>query len=278
MKNQRQLALDFQKLHHDDALFILPNAWDAGSAYIFEKAGYKSVATTSAGIAYSLGYADGEVITFDDLLRVIHQITRRISVPLSVDIERGYATTAHDVAANVRSVIEAGAVGINIEDGYPGNEPYLESVSEQVQKISHIAALKKELDIPFVINARTCTCLLQIGDEATRISSVIERCNAYASAGADCIFIPGALDQKTVATLVQQIDAPINILATPSFDDIEAMQTIGVRRLSLGSGPVRTAYATLISLASSIQNNHNLDSLFGHSFSYAEANHFFNTP
>lgn len=277
MNSQRQFALTFQKMHHDNSLFILPNAWDAGSAYIFEKAGYKAVATTSAGIAYSLGYADGEVITFDDVLRVVHQITRRISVPLSVDIERGYATTAHGVAANVRSVIEAGAVGINIEDGHPGDEPHLENVNKQIQKISHIAALKKELGIPFVINARTCSYLLKIGNEATRITSVIERCNAYVSAGADCIFIPGALDQKTVATLVQEIDAPINILATPAVDNIKAMQAIGVRRLSLGSAPVRTAYAALVDIASSIQDNHNLNSRFGHSFSYAEANNFFNT-
>ena len=209
MSTQQQQAARFQELHTRNALFILPNAWDAGSAKIFEKAGYEAIATTSAGIAYSLGYADGEIVTMEELLPVVRQIVKRTTVPLSVDIERGYGATPEEVTKNVRAIIAAGAVGINIEDGYPTDTPhaesYLEETALQVTKIEQLAALKNELEIPFVINARTCAYLLNIGDADTRLEKTIERCNAYAAAGADCIFIPAALDEATSSALVLRI-------------------------------------------------------------------------
>lgn len=279
MNTQQQQAARFQELHTRNALFILPNAWDAGSAKIFEEAGYEAIATTSAGIAYSLGYADGEIITMEELLSVVRQIAKRTTVPLSVDIERGYGTTPEEVTENVRAIIAAGAVGVNIEDGYPAAathaESYLEETNTQVAKIEQLAALKDELDIPFVINARTCAYLLSIGDNDTRLDATIERCNAYVAAGADCIFIPGKLDKATVTALTKAIAAPLNILASPAFNDIQELQNIGVRRISLGSGPVRATYAALMDIASAVQNKHDLSALFSHPFSYQKANEFF---
>lgn len=279
MNTQQQQAVRFQELHTRNELFILPNAWDAGSARIFEKAGYEAIATTSAGIAYSLGYADGEIITMEELLPVVRQIAKRTTVPLSVDIERGYGTTPEEVTANIRAIIAAGAVGINIEDGYPAaathGESYLEETNTQVAKIKQLAALKDELNIPFVINARTCAYLLSIGDNSTRLDATIERCNAYVEAGADCIFVPGRLDKETVTALTKNIAAPLNILASPAFNDVQELQKIGVRRISLGSGPVRATYAALMDIANTVYSKHDLSALFSHSFSYQKANEFF---
>lgn len=280
MKTQQQQAAIFQELHTRNKLFILPNAWDAGSAKIFEKVGYEAIATTSAGIAYSLGYADGEIITIQELLPVVRQIAKRTTVPLSVDMERGYGETPEEVTENVRAIIAAGAVGINIEDGYPAAaathaESYLEEINTQVAKIEQLAALKDELNIPFVINARSCAYWLGIGDNDSRLNATIERCNAYVTAGADCIFIPGVLDKTTVTALTNSIAAPLNIIANPAFNDIQELQKIGVRRLSLGSGPVRATYATLMDIANTVQNKHDLSALFTHPFSYQKANEFF---
>ena len=279
MNTQQQQAAHFQELHTRNELFILPNAWDAGSAKIFEKSGYKAIATTSAGIAYSLGYADGEVVTMEELLPVVRQIAKRTTVPLSVDIERGYGATPEEVTKNVRAIIAAGAVGINIEDGYPAAathaESYLEEITTQVAKIKQLAALKDELNIPFVINARTCAFWLDIGDNDSRLDATIERCNAYVAAGADCIFIPGKLDKETIAALTKAIAAPLNIIASPAFNDIQELQKIGIRRLSLGSGPVRATYAALMDIANTMQNKHDFSALFSHPFSYQKANEFF---
>ena len=163
-EHQITLARKFSRMHTDERMFILPNAWDGGSATVFEREGFQAIGTTSAGIAYSMGYPDGEKIAFADLLRVTGQIIDVINVPLSVDIERGYGSTIDDIKENVRKVIEAGAVGINIEDGHPGESPYLEELGRQVQIIRAIAELKQEMNIPFVINARTCVYLLPVCD------------------------------------------------------------------------------------------------------------------
>ena len=116
---QKQRAKEFQALHHNKEMLLLPNAWNAGSAKVFEKEGFKAVATTSAGIAFAMGYADGEIIDIEDLCLVSEQITRRISIPLSVDLERGYSNNPQEVKENVRKILKTGAVGINLEDGRP---------------------------------------------------------------------------------------------------------------------------------------------------------------
>ena len=231
---QLKLAQDFQALHHMDSMFVLPNVWNGGSAKVFDKQGFKAVATTSAGIAYAMGYPDGEAICFEDLVRLTKEITRVIDIPLSVDMERGYGDTPESIARNVQRIIEAGAVGINIEDGYTTDTPYLEDLDKQIKKIEAISKLKETLGIPFVINARTCAFWLKIGDDNTRLEKVIQRCNAFASAGADCVFIPGAMDRATVKTLSESIHAPINIIANPMFHDFKALSTLGIKRLSIG--------------------------------------------
>lgn len=270
---QKQRAKAFIALHKNKEMLLLPNAWNAGSAKVFEKQGFKAIATSSAGIAYSLGYSDGETIDINDLCVVSKQIAKRINIPLSIDLERGYGNKPEQVKENVRKILETGAVGINIEDGRPDGN--LDDLNLQLDKIKAIAKLKKELDLPFVINARTCVYWLNLGNEEEKLSLTIERCNAFLEAGADCVFVPGLLGKDTLIDLLANINGPINTIANPVYHDLNDLEQLGVSRLSLGSGPVRSVYAHLIKASNEILDNGDISSLLDHSFSYTEANQYF---
>jgi 2-methylisocitrate lyase-like PEP mutase family enzyme len=272
IEKQIELAKKFHQLHQEKQMLVLPNAWSAGSAIVFEKQGFNAVATTSAGIAYSLGYPDGEGIHFEDLCAVVKQITKRISIPLSVDFECGYGESVAEVKENAKKLILAGAVGINIEDGLPNGN--LNDLDFQLEKIESLVQLKEELGIPFVINARTCVYLLDVADDASKIATAIERGNAFAKSGADCVFIPGALSEEIVETLVSAIDAPLNIIANPLFNDFQKLNRIGVRRLSVGSGAVRSAFNHLIAIGDNLKKG-DISLMLNHQFSYKYANEFF---
>lgn len=157
-ERQKEKARIFSDMHKEDRMFILPNAWNAGSAYVFQKQGFKAVATSSAGIAYDLGRSDGENISFDDLLWIVEKIVSRVDIPLSVDFERGYSDLNEKIKENARRLLFAGAVGFNIEDGLPNGKLYPTDV--QVEKIKVLSQLKSELNMDFVINARTCIYLI----------------------------------------------------------------------------------------------------------------------
>ncbi len=269
---QKEKASIFMQMHKEDKMFVLPNAWNVGSAYVFEKQGFKAVATSSAGIAYDLGYPDGEDSSFDDLLWIIEKIANRIGVPLSVDFERGYAETGVEVKNNAQKLLLAGAVGFNIEDGLPDGT--LSPLDKQIEKIKAISKLKNELDINFVINARTCAYWLNVANEEEKLNIAIKRGNAFVEAGADCVFIPGAVDEETVSKLVKGINAPINIILNGKFNDFRKLEEIGVRRLSAGSSPVRYAYKKIIDMADNLYNG-NIAELLCNDFSYKQANNYF---
>ncbi|MBU5675273.1 isocitrate lyase/phosphoenolpyruvate mutase family protein [Alkaliphilus sp. MSJ-5] len=269
---QRELAKKFSNMHTDSRMFVLPNVWDAGSAYVFEKQGFRAVATSSAGVAYARGYPDGKDITIDDLALCVEQITRRIYVPLSVDFERGYGDNVAQIKDNARNLLCCGAVGFNIEDGR--SDGTLDELSYMLEKIKVIAELKEELGLDFVINARTCTYWLNVADENTKMQIALERGNAFRNAGADCVFIPGAMDEVTVTKLVKGIDAPLNIILNPIFHDFARLEKIGVRRLSVGSGPVRSVYHYLIDIADDLMNG-KAELMLNHPFAYGKANEYF---
>jgi len=273
MMSQIEKARKFRKLHEGDIL-LLPNAWSGGSAKIFEKQGFSAVGTTSAGIAYSLGYDDGEKINFDDVLRVTKEIVSAINIPLTVDIERGYGSSLETLNKNVQKIISLGAVGINIEDGLPESNS-VDSLLYFVDKIKTISELREKLNIPFVINARTDIYLLNTGEAEEMLEKTVERANAVKKAGADCIFIPGALNEETIVKLRTNINMPINIFVNDVFNDTEKLNQMGINRLSSGSAFVRTAFSKLIDVSENFING-DCQSMLSHNFSYVAANQYFN--
>lgn len=269
--DQVRLAKRFHDLHRAPDLLVLPNAWDAGSAVMFERAGFPAVGTTSAGIAYSLGYPDGQRLSFDELLAAQAAIARRLTVPLTVDVEAGYGSSPEEVAANVELVIAAGAVGVNVEDGRDGA---LADVALQVEVIAAVGELKARTGVPFVINARTDSYWLGLGDEASQLEESVRRGNAYLEAGADCVFVPGGFGSDVIATLVAEIDGPLNVIASPACPSPRELQELGVARLSTGSAPVRAALGLVRDIARALRGG-DLAWVRDVTLSYGEANALF---
>ncbi|EME73995.1 isocitrate lyase/phosphoenolpyruvate mutase family protein [Bacillus sonorensis] len=238
----------FQELHHQSAPFLLPNAWDAASARVFQRTGYKAIGTTSAGIAMSLGYADGENLPFETLLVALKTIVDSVDIPVSADIEAGYGTSPEEISENVRKVVSTGVVGINIEDGTGSPGQPLRDASLQADAIAAV----RQLDLPLFINARTDVYWLGIGDPAFRFQSAVKRANIYREAGADCIFIPGVDDIETIVRLRKGISGPLNVLAGSDTPSVKQLSDTGVERISCGSAPFRACLTLLNTISEEI--------------------------
>lgn len=262
----------FAALHKGPGMFILPNAWDIGSAVVYQNEGFKAVATSSAGVAYSLGQSDCQQIDFEDLLWVVRKMTSRVNIPVSVDFERGYADTAAEIKENARRLLLAGASGFNVEDGDPKGA--MGPVERQLMVIDVLKELKKELSLNFVINARTDAYWYNVADEDRKLSLSLERGRKYAEAGADCVFAAGPVDLPAVKRIVEEIPAPINILLNGKYHDFKELEKAGVRRLSIGSGPSRCIYEDLIHMADDLKEG-KCDSILDCKFTYGQANEYF---
>lgn len=236
--DQKAKADLFRALHHAPEILVLPNAWDAISARIVEAEGFPAIATSSAGVAGVLGYPDGQRIPRAEMLFLIGRIAATVSVPVTADVEAGY----DDPAATTRDLIKAGVVGLNLED-MVGHE--LIPLPRQLETIKTVIAAAKDAGVPIVLNARTDIFLARDGDEATRFDRAVERLNAFHAAGADCLFAPGVTDLETIARLVANLKAPLNILVTVGSLTVPDLQRLGVKRLSIGSGTSRVALAAL---------------------------------
>jgi len=222
-------AKSFAALHAGPKLLILPNAWDAGSARIIEAAGATAIATSSAAVAWSHGYADGQHLPFETLLATVREIAATVSVPVSADIEAAYADDAASAARTVGQVIDAGAVGINIEDGNGAPELL-------ARKIENLRAAADRAGVPLWVNARVDTYLRRLVPADRAYGETVRRAALYRAAGASSIFAPALVDHAALAALVKDVVLPLNVLAWPGLADAEALQAVGVRRLSAGSG------------------------------------------
>jgi 2-methylisocitrate lyase-like PEP mutase family enzyme len=241
IQGQARKAEQLRKLHGGGKILILANAWDVASARIFEDMGFPAIATTSAGIAASLGYPDGQLISRDEMLDVVGRIARSVRVPVTADLEAGYGQTLADVTDTVKAMAEAGAVGMNLEDVTGTDESTQVDLATQVEKIHAIRRAGEAIGVPLVLNARTDIYLMPIGPEPTRFDRTVERLRAYRKAGADCLFVPGLKDAATIETIVKAIDGPLNILATAGGPNVNELQAMGVARVSMGSGVMRSA-------------------------------------
>lgn len=249
---QFKKAENFRNLHHDSIL-ILPNAWDAASAKMFERAGFDAIATTSAGVASSYGYPDGEALSRDEMLEVVQRIAKSVAVPVTADMEAGFGETPEEMAETARLVLEAGAIGLNLEDGTI-NKPYpLEDIALQVEKIKAMREAAQKFGVPLVINARTDVYEKSDKRDKAALAQAIQRGNAYREAGADCIFVISVDDKKVIAELVREINAPINVLARHGSPTIAELKELGVARVSFGSIPMRATMSLVGRIADELK-------------------------
>jgi 2-methylisocitrate lyase-like PEP mutase family enzyme len=236
---QAQAGL-FQKMHHGSRILLLPNVWDVASAKIIEEAGFGAVATTSAGIAFTLGYPDGQRISRDEMLTCVARIAKSVKVPVTADVESGYGNRAEDAAQTALRVIEAGAVGMNLEDGTDDAERPLADLALQLEKVRAVREAAASRHVALVLNARTDVYLLAGGAGSVNCyDEALRRLSAFRDAGADCVFAPGLREAETIVRLVEDLRCPVNILAGPGSPSVPELQKLGVARVSLGSAPMR---------------------------------------
>ncbi len=270
MKSQNEKAEFFRSLHRGPEILVLPNAWDCASARIFEQTGFPAIATTSAGVAFSLGYSDGEHIPQDLMLATVGQISDCVQLPVTADLEAGYG----DVAKTTAGLIAAGAVGLNLED-MDHESHALAPIPAQIEKIATIRRVAVGLGVNVVINARTDVYLAQIGEPATRFESSCERLQAYIGAGADCVFLPGVADENIIRRVVDTLKFPLNILVGADLPTIPRLRELGVARVSVGSGIMRATLGLTRRIAQELKQSGIYDALLEGTMPFAEANSLF---
>jgi len=251
---------EFRRLHEEEGLLFLGNAWDATSAAALEKAGFAAIGTTSYGIAQASGMRDGEEIPFDRLAAIVRDIAARVNIPVSADIEAGYASKHADIVDNALRVADAGAAGLNIEDS-PKDRHGLRDVSEQARLL---ALLRNALDARgfdgFFVNARTDTYLMPgVSDP---FEETLLRVRAYADGGADGIFVPGLSADAEIAAVASASPLPLNVMSLPGLTSVSHLQKLGVRRFSFGNAFSDLALAFLARSAKRLLRDQGTQSLY----------------
>jgi 2-methylisocitrate lyase-like PEP mutase family enzyme len=266
MSNQK--ASEFRLLHRNSVPLLLANAWDAASARLFEASGAHAVATTSAGVAWSLGFRDGRSLPVDEAISLAGRIAAVIKVPLSVDIENGYSDDPVTVAATVKRLIGVGVAGINIEDGR--DEPRL-----LADKIAAIAEMLERENADVFVNARCDVFLAGLGQPESRIDETVRRGQMYASAGADGLFVPGLVADGDITAVASRVLVPLNVMAWPGLAGATKLGRLGVRRLSAGSAIPQIAWNAAEAAAKSFLNGGESDLLFEDTKQFPEMQQLF---
>jgi 2-methylisocitrate lyase-like PEP mutase family enzyme len=266
----------FKALHAGPSPLILLNAWDAASAAVFARAGAAAVATTSAGVAWSAGYPDGQRMAFADLLRTVSNICRVVKVPVSVDIERGFGADAAEVARNVAAVMDAGGIGVNIEDGIDPATSALRPAQVAAERIAALRAVANTRGVPLFINARTDVYFLPAQAPERRLEEAVERLAHYARAGADGAFAPGLVDTSEIAKLVSRITLPLNVYAGyAGVPPVAQLAAAGARRISVGCGPLQGLLGQAEAMAREILERGSYDGMLRGALTAASVNGLF---
>ena len=261
---QNEKAALLRQLHRGPSVLQIANVWDGASARIVERAGFPAVATGSAGVAFSLGYPDTEALPLLEMLAQVRRIARVVSVPLSADLMAGY----RDIEETVAGLVDAGGVGLNLEDYQNGR---LVEVPAQLEKIRGVRRAGDRLGVPVVLNARCDIYLEQIGEPATRFDRTVERLLAYRDAGADCLFVPAVRDEETIRRLVEAVRFPLNVLAGPGTPPVPRLQELGVARVSVGSGPMRAAMGLMRAITEEFRDSGTYSRMLSAAIPYPEA-------
>jgi len=273
--SQQQAEL-LHRLHGPGKVLVLVNAWDAVSARVLERAGASVIATTSAGMAWSLGYADGERVPGDEFVAACARICRVASVPVTVDLERGFGSSTDEVCELARKLIDLGVVGLNIEDGVSPETRRLLPVEVICERIGALRTLATQTKVRLFINARTDAYLAGNSGQASRFDEAMRRARLFASAGADGIFVPGMDQLEEVARFARAVELPLNIYAGyPGIPAVEALAAAGVRRVSLGCGPLQSALGLLGRIAAETLSQGRYDTMTSGMLTASELNRLF---
>jgi len=259
------MASTFHALHQQAYPLILPNAWDAGSARLIASLGAQAIATTSAGVAWSLGYRDGDVLPLDEHLAAVRRIRRVTGLPLSVDIEGGYSDDAVTVGEHVARFIEAGAVGINLQDG--SGDPLL-----LCHKIEAARRAAENGGAPLYINVRTDVYARKLAPPGESVREVLRRAADYESAGADGLFALGEADAAEIGAIAAGTPLLLNVVAWPGLPPVRELAKLGVRRLSAGSWLPQTLWTHTAALARGFLEDGRSEPLLAHAAAYGDVN------
>jgi 2-methylisocitrate lyase-like PEP mutase family enzyme len=271
---QARQAEAFRARHRAGSPLLLCNAWDGMSARIFAAAGFEAIATSSGGLAWSLGYPDGEIAPWAMVVGATERIVQAARLPVTADIEEGYAETADRLAVTVCEIIATGVVGINLEDGRHHGSTSIREADAAAERIRAARKAASSVGVPIVINARIDVWQRKIGEEGGRFDEAVRRARAYREAGADCVFPIGLRDFDTIARFVKAVDMPVNIVAKAGMPPLAEFARIGVARISTASAPALVIMAKARELATALKTGQAFDALAS-PLTHAEAQRLF---
>jgi len=274
-RRQAEKAERFRQLHHGPHILALVNVWDVATARLVEKGGFPAIATSSAAVANSWGYPDGQHISRADMLSVVERIARHVQLPVSADLEAGYGETDEAAAELAFAMISAGAVGLNFEDSTGDARNPLLPLEQQVERIKRLREIASAIRVPVVINARTDVFLAEVGEPESRFEHAVRRVNAYRQAGADSLFVPGVADGELIGRLVKAAQGPLNILYGPGSPSVAELERLGVARVSFGSGSFRAVMGCFRKFLQQVRNPAALATLTADAIPYREMNELF---
>jgi 2-methylisocitrate lyase-like PEP mutase family enzyme len=274
INKQQEKAETFLALHKQGKLLVLPNIWNPIGARILEAKGFKAAATASAAISSSLGYRDGEKIKLSTHLDIVERIVKSVDIPVTADIESGYASNIKSLRDSISKVIDTGVAGINIEDSMD-KEGLLRSIEGQCERIATVREVSEESNMHLVINARI-DCFLSNASNTKKeiIDEAVKRADAYINAGADCTYPIGVLDLETITALRKKINSPINILGSHRTIPLKTMQDIGVNRVTFGPFLFRSALKKFVNIIEELHDLGKYESFSNDTYSYWEALQF----
>jgi 2-methylisocitrate lyase-like PEP mutase family enzyme len=252
MPSQSQKAADFRAVHEGEP-FVIPNPWDVGSARVLEALGFKALATTSSGFAYTLGRLDGNV-TLDEIAEHTRALAEATALPVSVDLENGYGPDPEHAATAIARAAEAGAVGGSIEDWDPGGELY--ELDHAVERVAAAAEVARGLDFPFMLTARAENHIRGNPD----LDDTIARLQAYEGAGADVLFAPGLRSGDEIKRVCDAVSKPVNVLAFAGLSMSEIVEA-GGQRVSVGGGLAFVGLAAAVAAAEQIRDTGDFSAL-----------------
>jgi 2-methylisocitrate lyase-like PEP mutase family enzyme len=267
---QQEKAKQFFKLHHSGRLLILPNIWDCLGANLLESLNYQAIATASASVAFTNGYDDGQRISFDSVLAILKKIVSSVNIPVSADIESGFAENDLQLQENIKQLLATGIIGINIEDTDKETNSILPT-EIQCEKIRLVKRVSEKMGIPLFINARADVYLRgkDFDNPESKFEEALKRGRAYKAAGADCFYPIAMTRQEDIKRMVEQLQMPVNVITIAGIPELNVLNEMGVARVSLGPSFLKIALKAMKNLALKLQNFEGLSDITGNEITSA---------